>query len=656
MLLMDVRNFIISLGLALPFCSFGQSISPLPERIVAKDHGKAKSYMVAADEMAQKQVDGHFQVVTENVTKTLQAQKSRRVSSDAQLVLYPSGVTRTVFNRRLLTEKILVQIAPGTNVAVLADRLGIAKWKPTVALKNHYIFWTTSSQAALETLESFRAESGVISAEPILARQQKRRGRPNDPFFGLQWYLNNTGQNGGLRGIDTGVLSIWGTFGGAGIRGYGVVIGIVDDGVQFTHPDLRANYDTTLDYDWNDNSPFDPSPSQRNQDFHGTSVAGVAAARGHNKLGVSGVAPNARLTGLRLIASYVDDATEAEAFLYQPDRIAIKNNSWGPDDDGYTMEAPGPIAAQALIDATTSGRNGLGTIFVWAAGNGREETDNSNYDGYANSIYTIAVTAINNRGKETYYAEGGANIIVGAPSDDYANSGIVTTDLTGQNGFNYNGARGELSDRNYTKTFGGTSSATPVVSGVVALMLQANPNLGWRDVQEILIGSATKNFPASPHWITNGAGFHFNKEFGAGLVNATRAVQFTRNWTNLAPQTRQSQTNPGTAPIPDGSGAVIRTFNFPTTQRVEHVTVKLQITHPHRGQLRITLTSPSGTISELAEKHGDSYSDIDWTYMTVRNWGENSDGTWILKIEDLTTGKIGRFESAEMTLFGTDLP
>ena len=68
MLLMDVRNFIISLGLALPFCSFGQSISPLPERIVAKDHGKAKSYMVAADEMARKQVDGHFQVVTENVT------------------------------------------------------------------------------------------------------------------------------------------------------------------------------------------------------------------------------------------------------------------------------------------------------------------------------------------------------------------------------------------------------------------------------------------------------------------------------------------------------------------------------------------------------------------------------------------------------------
>ena len=639
----------ILLGVCIPWLAFGQALPPFPNEMATVDHGKFGAFEIAADEIAQQQADGRFQVKTENAGKVL---REKTDSSSSRLVLYAKGATRTESNRRLLTEKMIVRVVPGTDVATLAAQYSIKQWKPAPALKDHYVFYASSALKALNTLAALRSEPGVLSADFLLARMQKRRGVPNDPLFSRQWHLLNRGQNGGLRGIDANVVPVWGNFRGAGYRGRGVMIGIVDDGVQYTHPDLRPNYDASVDYDWNDLTPSTAYPSQSNGDFHGTSVAGVAAARGNNGIGVCGVAPQARLTGLRLIADYVDDATEAEAFLYRQDLIAVKNNSWGPDDTGSTMEGPGPIAAQALVEATANGRGGLGTIFCWAAGNGREYDDNSNYDGYANSIYTTAVTAISNRGRTTYYGEPGSNVIVGAPSDNSSASGIVTTDLTGSNGYNHPGASGELSDPSYTGTFGGTSSATPVVSGVVALMLQRNPFLGWRDVQEILIRSARKNDASSPTWTDNAAGFHFNYNYGAGLVNAASAVQFAGVWTNLGPQIIQTQTDSTSSAIPDES-SVTKSFNFTGSQRVEHVTVKLNITHPSRGQLRITLISPSGTPSLLANVHGDTNSNIDWTYMTVRNWGENAAGTWQLVVEDGVAGLTGTINSAQVTIYGS---
>ena len=640
---------IILLGLFVPFLAYGQALPPFPNEISTADHGRVLEFEIAADEIAQQQTDGRFSVKTENAGKVI---REKSDPSSNRLVVYPKGASRSEAHRRLLTEKIIVCVAPSTDVAALAARYSIKRWRPAPALKDHYVFYAGSSMRALSSLSALRSESGVLSADFLLARMQKRRGIPNDPLFSRQWYLLNRGQNGGVRGIDAHVVPAWGNFKGAGYRGRGVMIGIVDDGVQYTHPDIRPNYDASVDFDWNDQTPNTAYPSQSNGDFHGTSVAGVAAARGNNRIGVCGVAPQARLTGLRLIADYVDDETEAQAFLYRQDLIAVKNNSWGPDDDGSTMEAPGPIAAQALADATTNGRGGFGTIFCWAAGNGRENDDNSNYDGYANSIYTIAVTAISNVGRTTFYGEGGANIIVGAPSDNFSRSGIVTTDLTGSNGYNYPGARGELSDPNYTGTFGGTSSATPVVSGVVALMLQRNPFLGWRDVQEILLISARMNDVSNPGWITNAAGFHFNNNYGAGLVNAYAAVQFAGLWTNLRPQIKQTQTDSSSTPIPD-ENSVTKTFTFSGAERVEHVTVHLNITHPRRGQLRITLISPSGTPSVLADVHGDTSGNIDWTYMTVRNWGESAPGTWQLVVEDGVAGFTGTINSAQLTIYGT---
>ena len=151
--------------------------------------------------------------------------------------------------------------------------------------------------------------------------------------------------------------------------------------------------------------------------------------------------------------------------------IDIYSNSWGPSDNGNTVEAPGPLMTAAFEENIEIGRGGLGNIITWAAGNGLDDNDNSNYDGYANSRHTIAVTAVTHRGVQSWYAEPGANILVAAPSDGDG-EGITTTDNEGNGGYR-NG--------DYTDDFGGTSSATPLVSGVIALLLDANENLTYRE-------------------------------------------------------------------------------------------------------------------------------------------------------------------------------
>ena len=129
----------------------------------------------------------------------------------------------------------------------------------------------------------------------------------------------------------------------------GVVIGIVDDGLERTHPDLSPNYTATHSFDFNFND-FDPSPDLF--DDHGTAVAGVAAAHGNNGVGVSGAAPTAQLAGLRLIAAGTTDAQEAAALAFHLQNIDIYSNSWGPSDDGFTLEAPGPLTQAAIAAAT----------------------------------------------------------------------------------------------------------------------------------------------------------------------------------------------------------------------------------------------------------------------------------------------------------------
>ena len=427
-------------------------------------------------------------------------------------------------------------------------------------------------------------EGKIEVAYPLIEKTMTKKWIPNDANFDDQWHLQNTGQTGGNAGEDANITTAWDDY-----RGNGVVIGIVDDGLDWNHADLDNYYEDTLDYDYCDNDG-DPSPSY--YDGHGTSAAGVAAAVGNNTIGVSGAAPRAGLAGLLLIACSTTDTRESNTLTHENQNIDIYSNSWGPSDNGRTVEAPGPLMLAAFEDDVNQGRGGLGNVITWAAGNGLDDDDNSNYDGYANSRHTIAVTAVTHYGRQSWYAEPGANILVAAPSDGDG-EGITTTDNEGGSGYN-NG--------DYNNNFGGTSSATPLVSGVVALILDANPNLTYRDVEHIIVNSARINDASDNSWNVNGAGHDVSHKYGFGVIDASAAVDLAANWANVGPEInfQSGLLDVDDRQIPDNSApGISETTQVSESIKIEQVEVIVDIDHNYRGDLEIILTSPSGTQSIL---------------------------------------------------------
>ena len=371
-----------------------------------------------------------------------------------------------------------------------------------------------------------------------------------DPLYGLQWHLKNTGQYGwdgtpGKVGEDINVEPVWAGCADGTCHGEGEYVAVVDDGMEIAHPDLQANVSTAVgrqSYDYVSGSYGDPTPSTStasDPNAHGTAVSGIIAARDVNDIGGRGVAPRAGLVGYNLLQNS-SAANEGDAMTRQDDQVSIYSNSWGPTDGTGLLTDSNNTWKSAIANGLSSGRGGLGAIYVWAAGNGCMPSssnpdvclaDNSNFDGYANHYGIIAVGAVNDQGTRSSYSEKGANLWVSAPGGEYCDTHtIVTTDLTGTDGFNSLIFSSDLSNHDYTRCMNGTSAATPMVSGVAALVLQANPNLTWRDVRAILAGTARKNDPTDGGWSTNNAGYHINDNYGFGVVDASAAVTAAKTW------------------------------------------------------------------------------------------------------------------------------
>jgi subtilisin-like proprotein convertase family protein len=636
------------------------------EHVVRTGTGQSTVYVVAENELHNLTRDR-----AEAVTGGAPRLRAQAVGDTEvrELVLYPKDAPRTEWTRRVLTREVLVRLAPGTDAAALARAVGAVAGPEIPYAPRHYIFRVAQPGAALQVAAQLASQRGVEHVEPVLKRQLAKRLVPNDPLFGQQWTLRNTGQNGATAGADINVTNVWDSY-----RGTGILVGVIDDGLLYTHPDLAANANTAIHYDYRDGDN-DPKPEgtagvnaqgNPNADSHGTATAGVIAARGNNGIGAAGAAFEATLVGLRLIGGTAGDTQEGGALSHSNAVIHIYNNSWGPSDDGFVKGGAGTLALAALQNGVNTGRGGRGNIFVWAAGNGGVALDNAGYDSYNGSIYTISVAALNDLGQKADYSERGACLVVSAPSGAEQNGrqqGTTTTDLLGDFGYNRStiavGAVNpdELADRDYTQNYNGTSSAAPVVSGVVALMLQANPNLGWRDVQEVLIRTATQTDPTNNEWRTNKAGFKFNPNFGAGRVNAGAAVALATNWANLPAMTSTASEQASlNVAVPDNdSNGITRSFDLSASNlRVEQAVVTVDITHANRGDLVINLVSPSGTVSPLAELHGDT--NANYTAMTFRstfNWGEDSKGTWQVQISDRRAANTGTLTRVKLDVFGT---
>jgi subtilisin-like proprotein convertase family protein len=531
------------------------------------------------------------------------------------------------------TAQWVVGLAPGQDPQEVAG--AAARVTQTPYLPDTYVVEFGTPGAVADGTNLF---PGADFYYPLVAIQATKRFIPNDPLFKDEWHLRNTGQLGGTPGVDARVTSVWDKY-----NGTGVLIGVVDDGLDHSHPDLAPNYVAADSYDFN-TPDTDPAPNAG--DTHGTEVAGVAAGKGNNGIGVAGAAFNASLAGLRLIAGNFTDQDTANALSYHRDNIDIYSNSWGPPDIGTLGALAGPLTLAALKANYTAGRGGLGNIYTWAAGNGLDLDDNVNYDNMANSRYVIAVGAIDNRGNQSWYSEPGAAMLVTAYSSGNAPVGITTTTPGG----------------GYVDDFGGTSSATPLVSGVIALMLQANPNLTARDVQNILVRTARKNDAGDAGWSTNKAGLHINHKYGFGAIDAKAAVALAEVWTLVKDEIQvQSPVVTVNKPIPDNNSTGVKSSVTLTKNiRLEHVEVVFTATHGKAEDLEVVLTAPSGTRSILAQQHfvdpffGSFGNYNKWLFSTVRDWGEQSAGKWTLTVRDKSSGTAGTFNDWQLIVYGTE--
>lgn len=542
----------------------------------------------------------------------------------------------------------LVRIDSATDPRALAASLGAEYVRPLKGVRGYHRFRfmeTVSSRPdAASAVERVR-EQLAGRAEIVRFEQEKLVQRyprsfvPEDPRFSDQWHLENLGQSGGLANADARVRPVW----DMGYTGRGVTVAIVDEGIEYEHPDLVGNWLIGSGYDYNDDDT-DPSPGSAD-DRHGTAVAGITLAAG-NSIGGLGLAPNAGLVPLRLIAGPYQYGEEAEALSYQRDQVDIYNNSWGPTDDFGVMYDDASLAFKdALYDNVREGRNGLGNIYVWAAGNGGLNGDNSNFDGYNASPYTISVGAVAHDDLRTSYSERGANLLVVAPSGGRG-GGIVTTDNTGSSGY----ATGDMYDN-----FGGTSAAAPIVAGVAALMLDARPDLNWRDVQEILALTASPVDFSFDKWTRNAAGHWVSHDYGFGRVDATAAVGLALGWPSLGPMRRATGSS-GLAATLLPNIPLRRSIAVSEAMRVQHVMVTVDLNHEDWGDLRIVIESPSGTRSVLSESHNNANASGEpgeWTYLSTHFLGENSAGAWTLEITDEVAGSGGALQNWAIEILGT---
>ncbi|MBM3976816.1 MAG: hypothetical protein FJ299_07480 [Planctomycetes bacterium] len=409
------------------------------------------------------------------------------------------------------TDELLVRFAPGIGAAeraALVAPYGLVERGALAYASNPGVVYGLAPALTPRVLEIARQlhDSGKVEfALPDFALVRVTTAATSDLLFANQWHLNSTGQAGALPDADVNAPEAWDITRGDP----SLIAAVVDEGMDLTHPDLNLVSGTdVLD---NDSNPaaqdgfFGLFPEN-----HATAVAGVAAGRGDNNLGTSGAAQKCRVMPIRFLSSnFFNPPTvqdEADAFNFaRANGAAIINNSWGP----LASSAPLPASTKAAIDDCAAfGRGGLGTLIFFAAGNSGIDCSGI---GYCSDPVTVAVSASNDQDLLSSYSNFGAPIDFCAPSNGGVTSGIWTTDRQGSKGY---------SSTDYASNFGGTSSASPLASGVALLVMSANPYLRWDEVVDVLHDTARKIDPAGGAYDVNGK----SPKYGYGKVDAHAAV------------------------------------------------------------------------------------------------------------------------------------
>ena len=471
----------------------------------------------------------------------------------------------------------------------------------------------------------------------------------NDILYGCQWHLKNNGQFSGGASQDINVEPVW----AGGNLGTDITVAVVDDGLDHQHPDLSANVDVSKNHEYNgDNLVYDPLAN------HGTAVAGVIAARDNN-IGMRGVAPRAKIYGYNLlnIADTFAEITQqntANAMSRNAATTAVSNNSWGPPDSAV-HQTSNSFWRAAIESGIKTGYGGKGVFYVFPAGNGGRYGDNSNLDEYANQGIITAVCAVDHSDARAPYSEPGSNVWASAPSSGSTKDpAIATTTVQGR----------------HSDDFGGTSAATPQVSGLAALLRKANPGLTWRDIKIILASSARKNNATDSGWEdaefkygSTTDRYQFNDQYGFGVIDAKAAIDLATDW-HPAPALRESIGASGTIDlaIPDASssnpGARVSSAITldDAVEFIEYVTLHTRFDHTSIRDLDVELIAPSGKVSKILPYYDDydasdgsdiPQATINTTFRlgSAKHLGESAEGTWTLRVRDHHTVDTGMLKN-----------
>ena len=564
------------------------------------------------------------------------------------------------------------------------DRHHLKLIRPILGLENTYLYELTPNSKVnpIKLANQLRVLPGVNAAEANVILPQESLGVPSDipgdPLFQEQWYLHSPDpENPELpQGIDA--VGAWAITKGD----RSVVVAIADDSIDLDHPDFQGEGKIVAPYDFADND-FLPSPDH-DQESHGTACAGLAVAE-ETGTGIVGVAPDCALMPLKT-TGYLDDNSIEAIFTWAVNKGAdVISCSW----NAAAVHFPLSLRQSAAIHyAATEGRDGKGCVIVFAAGNANRPLDGTIYErgwhnkmlygptawlnGYASHPDVIAVGACTSNNLKAIYSNWGSALSVCAPSnnaapgmwfaehgylptapeiqDEFTGATILTTDALGDLGY---------SQGHFTRDFGGTSSACPLVAGVAALVLSANPMLSAVEVKEIIENSADKIIdPRRDRQLglqlgTYNAQGH-SRWFGYGKVNARVAVQVaSTQFVDVDdPQFSAEETNDLEMEIPDDySAGVTSLVAFEDIGVIKDVAVQVAIAHEYLGDVEIHLRTVNGKTLLLQNRTLGSQTTLNKTYTPTNTAilkelvGMDITGEWSLWVVDHSPTDTGSLKN-----------
>jgi subtilisin family serine protease len=616
------------------------------------------------------------------------AMKTLRQSDRVQYASHVYSFKNDPASRVYLTNRLTIQFAAHLKadaIEAITKPLGLTQVKAITGVPNAYVYEVsaTASENPLKVANSLIQRPDVLTAEPNIVIPTQAHYRPKDPQYANQWHLNHNQNNDEIKpGSHVFAEQAWDVTKGT----RSVVVAVADDGIDLRHPDFQGLGKIVSPRDFK-GKDFLPMPDDADEN-HGTACAGVAVAE-ENGIGCVGAAPGCALMPIRT-TGYLDDESIEDLFDWAVARRAsVVSCSWGPSAVYFPLSLR---QKAAITRAATQGRRGRGCVIVFAAGNANRPTEGTiNESGWERNAISgptkwlggftvhpdvITVSSCTSLNTKAAYSNWGPQVSLCAPSNNappgvglpelgyvatppevnvyLPGLGIVTTDRTGSDGYDSS----SYTPNSGPASFGGTSSACPLVAGVAALVISANPRLTAREVRQILEQSADKivdNTPDPQFGLQKGTYENGGRSdwFGAGKVNAAKAVQMAVQrrpvQASLSSGRSTSAMYDQAQGIPDGSAqGLVTSVKIAESGSLQDISIAVDLDHTYLGDVEITLISPSGDRILLQGRTLGIRTKLQTSYTLTTTpalrllLGTPTQGNWQLEIVDNIPGDSGK--------------